>query len=272
VTELQQRIATGLLAAPLFVGAVYLGGYAFGGAMVLIALAAQLEYYQLAAATDAAPLYPLGLALTAALALTVLHPPLWMLAGGLLVGGLAVSPLLCTAQDYVHRIAATLFGVVYPAGGLVALLFIRTHTAWPPESAILGTVWMIFAVWGTDIFAYFAGKHLGRRKLAPRISPNKTWAGALGGAGGALAAGGLYLTGGMAFSLPTVPVLHVVVLSTLIAIASVCGDLIQSLLKRSASAKDAGSLLPGHGGFFDRFDGMALAVPLAVVYLHLLLG
>ncbi len=90
--------------------------------------------------------------------------------------------------------------------------------------------------------------------------------------GGALLAGGLYLLGGVAFSLPTVPVLHVIVLSALIAIASVCGDLIQSLLKRSASTKDAGSLLPGHGGLFDRFDGMALAVPLALVYLHLLLG
>lgn len=272
MTELQQRIGTGLLAAPLFVGAVYLGGYAFGAVMAFIALATQYEYYGLAASTNAAPLQPLGFALTLSLGLAVLHPPLWTVAGLVLVGGLAVSPMLCTDEAYLSRIAATLFGVVYPAGGLVALLFIRTHTAWPPESAVLGTVWIIFAVWGTDIFAYFAGKHLGRHKLAPRISPNKTWAGAFGGAGGALAAGGLYLAGCAVFALPTVPVLHVVVLSVLIAAVCICGDLIQSLLKRTASAKDAGSLLPGHGGFFDRFDGMALAVPLAVVYLHLLFG
>jgi len=240
--------------------------------MAVIALAAQHEYYQLAASTDAAPLYPLGFALTVALTGAVLHPTAWPLAGMVLVGGLAVSPLLCAAEEYVHRIAATLFGVVYPAGGLVALLFIRTHTAWPPESAVLGTVWIIFAVWGTDIFAYFAGKHLGRHKLAPRISPNKTWAGAIGGTAGALVAGGLYLSGGIAFSLPTVPLLHVLTLSACIAVVSICGDLIQSLLKRSASAKDAGALLPGHGGFFDRFDGMALAVPVAVLYLHLLFG
>lgn len=260
------------MAAPLFVGTVYLGGYAFGAVMALVAAAAQYEYYRLAALTDAPPLRLLGFALTGTLALTAVHPALWPLPALTLVGGLAVSPLRCTARAYLQRIAATLFGVVYPAGGLVALLVIRSHTPWAPSGAVLGTVWIVFAVWGTDIFAYFAGKHLGRRKLAPRISPNKTWAGAIGGAGGALAAGGLYLGGGALFGLPTVAIGHVGALSVLIAAACICGDLIQSLLKRTAAAKDAGTLLPGHGGFFDRFDGMALAVPTAVLYLHLVLA
>lgn len=240
--------------------------------MALIALGAQHEYYRLSAGCSATALQPIGLSVSAALVVAVLHPSWWPLVAGLLVAGLAVSPFLCSADAYLQRIAATVFGSVYPAGGLIALLALREHVALPSAAAVAATVWVVFAVWGTDIFAYFVGKYLGQRKLAPAISPNKTWAGAVGGVGGALTAGALYWMSGAFWAAPMVPLLHIVLLSVLLAGATQCGDLIQSLLKRTANTKDAGGLLPGHGGFFDRFDGMALAAPVALIYLHLLLG
>lgn len=134
-----------------------------------------------------------------------------------------------------------------------------------------GAVWLLFVlllVWCADIGAYFAGRSFGRRKLAPRVSPGKSWEGVLGGlactAGLAvvyalwqgLGAGGLF----------------VLLLATLlVTLASVLGDLFESMLKRQRGIKDASNLLPGHGGVLDRIDSLTAALPLfALIYLGLL--
>jgi phosphatidate cytidylyltransferase len=117
-------------------------------------------------------------------------------------------------------------------------------------------LWMLLLVFAADIGAYFAGRSLGRHKMAPRVSPGKTWEGALGGlASVALVA----LVGTLHFGLPS---LGGVAFGCAIGIFSVIGDLTESMFKRAAGLKDSGGLLPGHGGILDRIDSVTAAAPL----------
>lgn len=124
-----------------------------------------------------------------------------------------------------------------------------------------GHLWLLTAltlVWAADSGAYFAGRHFGRHKLAPRISPNKTIEGLLGGllAGLVTAAGFGWLAGISAVQMPSL-----LLVATIAVLASVLGDLFESLLKRHAGAKDSGTAIPGHGGVLDRIDGVLAALP-----------
>jgi phosphatidate cytidylyltransferase len=127
-----------------------------------------------------------------------------------------------------------------------------------------GPVWALFSVvliWAADIAAFFAGKQYGTRKLAPRISPNKTTAGAWGALAGA---GAVAVAGGWLFDMRGFALLAFVALALLAVIASIVGDLFESLLKRQASVKDSGALFPGHGGILDRLDSLLAAMPVFV--------
>ena len=117
-------------------------------------------------------------------------------------------------------------------------------------------LWLVLLVIAADIGAYFAGRSLGRRKLAPRVSPGKTWEGALGG----LSMVALVAWGGAAhFGLPPP---STVVFGCAVGIFSIIGDLTESMFKRAAGLKDSGALLPGHGGLLDRIDSVTAAAPL----------
>jgi phosphatidate cytidylyltransferase len=117
-------------------------------------------------------------------------------------------------------------------------------------------LWLLLLVIAADIGAFFAGRSLGRHKLAPRVSPGKTWEGALGGL---LAVGLVALAGAVHLSLP---VAAGVAFGCAVGIFSVIGDLTESMFKRAAGLKDSGSLLPGHGGILDRIDSLTAAAPL----------
>ena len=120
-------------------------------------------------------------------------------------------------------------------------------------------LYLLLLVWAADIGAYFAGKRFGRLKLAPRVSPNKTWEGLLGGVGGALV---VAAAGAFVFRLPPVPF---IALGLALVMASIVGDLTESLFKRQAGLKDSGTLLPGHGGVLDRIDSLTSSVPFFVL-------
>jgi len=134
-----------------------------------------------------------------------------------------------------------------------------------------GPLWLLTAlmvVWAADSGAYFAGRAFGRHKLAPRVSPNKTWEGLLGGllAGLLVAVGFGFGFGVAGWALIEASQLPWLLLVTVLAVfASVLGDLFESLLKRHAGAKDSGQLIPGHGGVLDRVDGVLAALPVFAV-------
>ena len=142
-------------------------------------------------------------------------------------------------------------GFFYALAPALALLWIRDRA----DHGIVLLIWVFVVTWATDIGAYFAGRRFGKKKLAPAISPGKTVAGLYGGvAAAALLAGGWALLTGLS------PLL--LILAPLFAFAAQAGDLFESWMKRRANLKDSGNWLPGHGGIFDRLDGL---IPVAVL-------
>jgi phosphatidate cytidylyltransferase len=142
-------------------------------------------------------------------------------------------------------------GFVYALLPAIALLWIRERDL---DDGLALVVWVFIVTWATDILAYFAGRAIGGPKLAPRISPNKTWAGLIGGIAGAALGGWL-----MARYFEMEPLFHW--LGGPMGAIAQAGDLYESSVKRRAGVKDSGTLLPGHGGVLDRLDGL-LAVAL----------
>jgi phosphatidate cytidylyltransferase len=158
---------------------------------------------------------------------------------------------------------------------LMAACFGFAYACWLPllmvsiRQADQGKYWLVFTmlvVWSSDTFAYFSGKYFGKTLLYETVSPKKTWAGAIGGSLGALLVSVCFAH----FFLPDVSVIEISVISLTISVASIFGDLCESLMKRAANVKDSGSILPGHGGFLDRFDGVVFALPVMYAFLWLL--
>jgi phosphatidate cytidylyltransferase len=142
-------------------------------------------------------------------------------------------------------------GFFYALAPAIALLWIRERA----DDKIALLLWVLIITWATDIGAYFAGRHFGGRRLAPGISPNKTFAGLYGGMAAATLVGGAWVLAiGMSHLL--------IVLAPIFAALAQAGDLFESWMKRRAGVKDSGDWLPGHGGLLDRLDGL---VPVAVV-------
>ena len=163
-----------------------------------------------------------------------------------------------------QNIGSILTGLLYitlPMGLLCLLPYSDNHRYNP-----LRIFALFFLVWASDIGAYAAGKSFGKNKMAPRISPGKTWE---GWAGGFL----LTLTVGWAlkFMLPELPLAHRLVAAAVVAVFAPLGDLAESMLKRSVGVKDSGSIMPGHGGLLDRFDAFLLVLPVLAL-LQLLVG
>lgn len=158
-----------------------------------------------------------------------------------------------------RRPGLLLSGVAYLALVTLSLLSLRHQ----PETGLQAVLWLLATVWATDIFAYVAGRGLGGPRLAPRLSPRKTWSGALGGLAAAVVVGACtawFFTGGSAIGLAMA--------GGLLSVISQAGDLAESAVKRHVGVKDSGQLIPGHGGLLDRIDAlMAAAVAMAAIRL-----
>jgi phosphatidate cytidylyltransferase len=168
------------------------------------------------------------------------------------------------SEDSITQLSATFFAGLYAPIGLLCLMMIRdigTH-----EIGFLLTIATVLMVWGGDVFAFFGGKTFGKNKLAPLISPNKTWEGFFSGYVGCLV--GLIIA---IYAIPFETDFTLKMALPLVLLAGTfgpIGDLIESKIKRKAGVKDSSSLLPGHGGFFDRFDALLLVAPAVYIYLQ----
>jgi phosphatidate cytidylyltransferase len=146
------------------------------------------------------------------------------------------------------------FGVVYVGLAAVALLWLRDA----PGVGRGNILFLVLVVWGSDIGAYAAGRLIGGRRLAPAISPGKTWSGAVGGLLVGMAAGWLGV-----IALVGAPAWLALPVAAMLSVVSQTGDLFESWLKRGFGVKDSSHLIPGHGGLFDRLDGLLTAAPMA---------
>ena len=145
------------------------------------------------------------------------------------------------------------------AGGLAAILVAAGAIAWLRTGGWGNVLFVLLVVWATDIGAYLVGRMIGGPKLAPRLSPGKTWSGAAGGLACSLAVGlGAALISGTPFG----PALAV---AAGLSVAAQAGDLLESGMKRHFGVKDSGRLIPGHGGLLDRLDGLLAAAPVAAL-------
>lgn len=264
--DLPARFAAGVVMIAVALGAVYFSGWAF---RLLAALAAALMVVEWGAMHRVGKAWRwMGVAMVAGLLIAGfeidyraaehnmyqidydLVAPTMMLFAAAAALGLLIG--------LVARRVAMGWGFIYVAVPSVALVFL--NWAWWQLS-----LWVLIIIWATDIFAYFAGRAIGGAKLAPRISPNKTWAGLLGGVAGAALCGGV---AAWALELDE-PIFFW--LGAPMAVLAQLGDLYESAVKRRLGVKDSGTILPGHGGVLDRLDGL-LPVALATFLVLLLLS
>ena len=257
--NLRLRIASAAVLVPVAVAGAYIGGRLF---FVLCAMAAGgilWEWTRLVAGrADGRVLVPGLAALLVALWLTGLGRPgaaAGMIAIGAALGGgmVAVWPDRPSASKFAVWAA---LGVLYAGTAFLSPALLR-------RDAAMGFVAMLFlaaTVWLTDTFAYFVGNAVGGPLLWPRLSPHKTWAGALGGtAGGVIGGIAVAYTSGLG----NLPIIGVIAL--LLSVLAQAGDLLESAVKRHFGAKDTSALIPGHGGLMDRLDGFLVAALAALL-------
>ncbi len=253
-SQLGARVIVGVLLIVVALAALWAGGFGFGALVAVAVLLMFAEWSQMFRLPRGLRLAGL-VVLAGTIMLTIIGQPLMAIAA--LATGAGILGL--GARPYVQaRASWVAIGLLYAGMPAIALIWLRgTHYG------LALTLLTLVTVWATDIFAYFSGRAIGGPKLAPAISPNKTWAGLLGGmAGAALTIWLLYMFLDGRIDVPPVPVLWLVALAPLLAVVAQAGDFYESWLKRRVGVKDSGNLLPGHGGIMDRLDGL---VPVAVV-------
>jgi phosphatidate cytidylyltransferase len=265
MSSFASRIIVALVLLPLVIGLVYLGGWWLFGLTLVGGLIALHEFYVMA--RELRPLVLGGyLGFVLALIGLQLGGLEWMLGGILATFALAfvVYGLSDVRASATTSFGVTVLGVVWVGGGLGFLLLIRDV----PVFGFWAVMAVLFTVFAADTGAFFVGRAFGRHKLAPAISPAKSWEGLVGGlvAAVAMAFVILYKDRDEFLSIP-----QALVLGAVIAFVSVLGDLFESAVKRDLSVKDSGRLLGGHGGMLDRLDSLLWAGP-AAYYVILAFG
>jgi phosphatidate cytidylyltransferase len=244
------RIAAALVLAPGAIALAYLGGWPWAGLVTVVAIGLYVEWLSIVGtATNWRVIAAGGVTLAAAglcLAVGRLDGALAALLLGL-IGVAMLSPLAS------RRWTSSGFG--YAAAALLASILVRAD----PLQGFTALVLILLIVWVTDIGGYFAGRGIGGPKLWPRVSPKKTWAGALGGFVASLVVAAGFAALGFGKWVP------LLVLAAVLSIVSQLGDLFESAVKRQFGVKDSSHIIPGHGGLLDRLDGFVAAVAFAAV-------
>ena len=239
------RLASGVVLAAVAIGLTWAGVTGFGLLVLAVTLIVAWEWGLIVRQGGIDTIFVLNaLVVVAAVALTVAGLPalglLAVLAGAILAGLLGFGRL--------GHMAA--LGVLYAGLPAVALIWIRSAGAYGFAAALF----ILLCVWASDTGAYLAGRLIGGPKLMPRVSPNKTWAGLAGAVSASVATAAAF-----GVAVPALPFGRLLLGGLALALVSQAGDLMESALKRWYGVKDASHLIPGHGGFMDRVDGLILA-------------
>jgi phosphatidate cytidylyltransferase len=257
------RIISALIALPFVLYLIWIGGWPFSGLIFAVGAICLQEITSMTMPNDRASqavVIGIGLAFVSAILLGFAASP-----RGLALGCLAVIAILlfflfrigdlATAAQRMGFAFLSLAWAGLLLGAIGTLRLLPEGAAWVLQACVLA--------WGSDTGAYFAGRFLGKHKLYERVSPKKTWEGAIGGTISAT----LLAFAFQAWLGPTtIPLWHLAILAPIGAALGQMGDLAESLLKRSVGVKDSGKIMPGHGGLFDRIDALLLTAPWLLVY------
>ena len=272
------RAASGVVLFGIVLGAILWSKWSFAALIMAIIVGGQIEFYRMAQKAGYYPQQIMGVA-SGTLIFIVAFVLMWLLdknseldsrylaiTVGLVLYIILLLPMMFIRELFrksatpIANIATSLMGVIYVAMPLSLLLFIPLllgNGVWNPWTLLF----YIFIKWANDVFANLFGISFGKHRLFERISPKKSWEGFVGGLLGAMAMGYVAATimGG--------DYIKWIGMALIAAITGVFGDLVESLFKRSVDVKDSGQVLPGHGGWLDRFDALLLSVPFAFIYL-----
>lgn len=266
---LWKRILSALFFVPLLLAAVWFGDPWFSGILLLAAFLGAMEFYRLAKSSDCQPFIFLGTALI-----------LFFIVGAIVNAHYFSSPLITPFLVSLAVIASLLWLLLgkenawtswaWTLGGVFYLGWTLQHFVWL-RNLEDGAIWVIFALLTTfavDTCAFFGGRALGRHKLTPRLSPGKTWEGAIAGVAGGIAASVLltFLPEPFDLSLDGMGLGWLILLGFFIGLLAQLGDLVESALKRRAGAEESGWFIPGHGGILDRMDSLVFTVVLVYYY------
>ena len=251
MTPFWSRIVVGAVLLPAVLGLIYLGGWWLWALTLAAGLIALHELYRITR-----PLRPVVLAGFAGTLLALLGAELggvpWMAAGFLatLLFAFVLKGISDTRQSLTVSVGVTVLGVAWIALGLAHTLLLRSI----PQHGRLAVFTILLAVFASDVAAYFTGVLIGRHKLAPTISPGKTWEGLGGGTIAAILVPFFAL-----YHQHFLTIGESIALGVLLAIVAPLGDLFESAVKRDMNVKDTGRLLAGHGGMLDRIDALLFA-------------
>ena len=257
VSQLWSRLLVGAALLPVVLYVVWLGGWWMFGLAFAGGLVALHELYAMTRS-----LRPLVLGGYAGLAFTLVGAELggapWLVAGvvGTFLFAFLVFGISDARPSFTASMGTTLLGVVWVAGGLALLIILRDV----PKYGRLAVFTVLLAVWADDSAAYFIGRLIGRHRMAPTISPGKTWEGFIAGTVTAVAVCFFAL-----YNQHFLSNLEAVALGAGVAVSGALGDLFESAVKRDLGVKDSGRILGGHGGMLDRIDAQLFAVPAAYV-------
>jgi len=255
------RIISGIIGLPVLVFIVYKGNFLLWLSLIIVNLIGLKEFYNSFINLKIKPLNYIGYLFTILLYISFYYSK--FLQPKVIIY-MIVLLLLClnvfSKKDIFQGILITLLSFFYISYPLYYIILIRNE--------YYKFTWLIFIIaMATDTFAYFSGCFLGKKKLIPSVSPNKTVEGSIGGVLGALLSTSIY-----SHFFIKIPVTHVVILSLLGSIISQLGDLIASKIKRITGIKDFGNLIPGHGGILDRFDSIIFLSPLIYFYVNIFIN
>lgn len=248
-SNLFMRVVAALVMAPLTIAIAWIGGWPWAWIVIAAAALLYFEWLMIVGASGNRLAVAAGIA-----ALAVAGVCLMMRRTDLALGIVAVGIALAAVAGRRQR-GWVASGLIYAAAALIAAILVRRDV----EFGFVALMFVLLVVWVTDIGGYFAGRGIGGPKLWPRVSPKKTWAGAIGGLvlGLAVAAGFAWLGFGK--------MLPLLLLGAVLSIVSQLGDLFESAIKRRFDVKDSSHIIPGHGGLLDRLDGFVAAIVFAAL-------
>lgn len=261
--NMNQAITSWLVIFLLFIGAAYFGPFAVAALMVLISMLAMTEYFKHAGVCGRDVLIPAGvlIVIAAFAAATGRQRLFYFMPVAGTISLVIIRLFSCPVEGFLKSSGLRVFGFIY--WGWFPLFFVQVSTL---TDGFGGVILLCSMIALNDNSAYYVGKLLGKNspKLAPKISPNKTWVGFFGGTTATLTCAFIF-----GYALPHTSLLSRLIIAGIVACAIPIGDLLESAMKRDMGIKDSGTLIPGHGGVMDRFDSWGFTAPIFYILLEM---